>query len=614
MKTAMISPKNRPQGLQAQLQAYLNDVAAWLLQVGRPDLTKNLKDAVEARRSTTPTVVVIGETSRGKSSLVNALLNRTELSPTGLDSTTGCNVVLRHADHLQAKVRLIQTGEIVDIPIDEIEDWTTVEGNPDNQRGVFAVILGVDCPLLEQMTIVDTPGVGGLDAGHGALAAQAAAAADAVVLVVDPNAPISGPELRFLTNVAEKVDNVAIVLTKVEDYPEWRTMAQTDAQLVAAKAPRLAEAPVFPVSNLLALNPAYRAESGIGAVEQHLRARVAARTEVLRYANILRVAESCLAEVGRVERAQHAVLEAGEGTLEVLKAERARLDSVGVDGKKLVRDLDDGLRRLSLDRADGLNRGMRDLRTSYDEHVATLRVDAISALPAQLISDVTALADRLSEDARDRLTTLIEELILQVDAVAPELASLEQLYSGQLAESVTLDTPRKRAANRVERLSTLVSFSSGRSIGSLAASLPLIALGGAPFIIAGLGLGAVFAFHMHRGRGDVARQNEFKSWMREQLAEAERQLNNDFSRAMIDISHELRSALAERVETRKAEVGQAIRECEAAVAVELGQRKSQAEAIERRLADLQVVAHRGNELRTSLMHLDLSRTEVKGRE
>jgi hypothetical protein len=50
------------------------------------------------------------------------------------------------------------------------------------------------------------------------------------------------------------------------------------------------------------------------------------------------------------------------------------------------------------------------------------------------------------------------------------------------------------------------------------------------------------------------------------------------------------------------------------VAVELGQRKSQAEAIERRLADLQVVAHRGNELRTSLMHLDLSRTEVKGRE
>ena len=614
MTTTTSSPTSRSRELQAEIQAYLNDVAAWLLKAGRSDLTKNLKDAVEARRSTTPTVVVIGETSRGKSSLVNALLNRTELSPIGLDTTTGCNVVLHHADHLQARVRLIETGEIVDIPIDEIEDWATVDGNPDNQRGVFAVILGVDCPLLEQMTIVDTPGVGGLDAGHGALAAEAAAAADAAVLVVDPNAPISGPELRFLANVAEKVDNVAIVLTKVEDYPEWRTMAETDAQLVAGQVPRLAETPVFPVSNILAMNPADRAESGIETVEEHLRSRIAARTEVLRYANILRVAESGLAEVGRVQRAQHAALEAGAGTLAALKAERTRLESVGVDGKKLLRDLDDGLRRLSLDRADGLNRGMRDLRTSYDEHVATLKPDAISALPAQLISDVTALADRLSEEARDRLTALTEDLIFQVDAVVPELASLEQLYSGQLAESVTLDTPRKRAANRVERLSTLVSFSSGRSIGSLAASLPLIALGGAPFIIAGLGLGAVFAFHMHRGRGDVARQNEFKSWMREQLAEAERQLNNDFSRAMIDVSHELRSALAERIETRKAEVSQAIRECEAAVAVELGQRKRQAEAIERRLADLQVVARRGSTLRTSLMELDVSRTEGRGRE
>jgi len=148
----------------------------------------------------------------------------------------------------------------------------------------------------------------------------------------------------------------------------------------------------------------------------------------------------------------------------------------------------------------------------------------LSALPAQLIADVTALADRLTQQARDRLTTLTEDLIREVDTAVPELASLEQLQTEHLAETVSLDTPRKRAANRVERLSTLISFSSGRSIGGLAASLPLIALGGTPFIIAGLGLGAVFAVQMHRGRSDVTRQNEFRSWMREQLAEAERQL------------------------------------------------------------------------------------------
>ena len=207
----------------------------------------------------------------------------------------------------------------------------------------------------------------------------------------------------------------------------------------------------------------------------------------------------------------------------------------------------------------------------------------------------------MTQDARDRLTALTEDLIRQVDASVPELASLEQLQTQHLAEKVSLDTPRKRAANRVERLPTLISFSSGRSIGSLAASLPLIALGGTPFIIAGLGLGAVFAVQMHRGRSDVTRQNEFRTWMREQLAEAERQLNNDFSRAMIDVGHELRTALVERLDTRKAEVAKAIRECEANAASEAEKRKSQSKVVEQRLSDLETLTLRGFELRANVL-------------
>jgi type IV secretory pathway ATPase VirB11/archaellum biosynthesis ATPase len=72
MTTTTNTPNSRPEESQAGIQAYLNAVAAWLRKAGRTDLTKDLKDAVEARRSATPTVVVIGETSRGKSSLVNS--------------------------------------------------------------------------------------------------------------------------------------------------------------------------------------------------------------------------------------------------------------------------------------------------------------------------------------------------------------------------------------------------------------------------------------------------------------------------------------------------------------------------------------------------------------
>jgi hypothetical protein len=379
-------------------------------------------------------------------------------------------------------------------------------------------------------------------------------------------------------------------------------MVRDDLRLAAEWDPRLKVVPLFPVSCTEALDPEDRDESGILDVQTHLVKSVATRTGVLRYANLLRVADSCLGEL-QWELAAHRAARMNTGAPAVLEKERERLNAVGAEGKTLMRQLEDGFRRLNLDRADALNRGMRDLRTSYDEKVGGLRGNDLAALPSQLISEVTALADRLTEDARDRLTSLCEDLVRQVDDAVPELGSLGQLEPQRLTEAVSLESPRQRSANRVERLSTLISFSSGRSIGSLLASLPVIAIGGTPFIIAGLGLGAVFAFHMHRGRNDVTRQNEFKTWMREQLAEAERQLNNDFSRAMIDIGHELRSLLGERIETRKADLSRAIREREAELAADSDARRNEVGIIQQRLDEINALRQRGAELRSGVLEL-----------
>ena len=379
MSTTTTSAKSGLGQYQAQIQGFLNDVAGRLQKAGRSDLTSNLKEAVEARRADVPTVVVVGETSRGKSSFVNALLGRSGLSPVGLDTTTGCSVVLHQAPTTQARVRMYETGEVRDVPIDEIEDWVTVDGNPDNERRVQAVIIGADYPLLRSMTIIDTPGVGGLDSGHGTLAAEAAASADALIFVVDASAPMSGPELTFLSEAAEKVDNVTLVLTKIDAYKDWRKMAETDSRLVAERIPRLSEAPLFPVSSQLAARGEEGSGSGILDVEAYLTAEVSARADSLRYANVLRVADSCLSELGRGLSSQLASLADGD-ILAALEEERARLNTAGAEGKKLMRDLDDGLRKLSLDRADSLNRGMRDLRTSYDERVGSVRGVDLSAL------------------------------------------------------------------------------------------------------------------------------------------------------------------------------------------------------------------------------------------
>jgi predicted GTPase len=588
------------------IQAYLNDVAAMLLRARRDDLFSTLKGAAEAPRPATPTVVVVGETGRGKSSLINALLGR-RLSPVGVDVTTACAIVFHHSDDLVVSIRRAATApsdgppaeEVVEIPLDELAEWATVDGNPGNERGLLSVRVGCDSPFLEHLTVVDTPGVGGLDSGHGAYAAEAAAGADALVLVLDPNAPMSGPELEFLASVADRVDNITIVLTKTDTHPGWQVIADDDLKKIEQRVPRLSGLQIFPVSALRSQKTGDRAKWGVAQLESHLLGEVSERTETLRSANILRVADNCVGEAGRPLAQRLTVLRGGPEAMAALQAERQRLESLQSDARILMRELEDELRRLSLDRGDALNRGMRDIRLGYDEKAAVARGDAIDALPGQLLAEVTALADRLTEEARERLTTVAEDLIRRIDGVTPELASLELLHSSDLADTVTLDTPRKKAANRVERLSTVMSFTSGRSIGSFAATLPLVALGGLPFALAGMGVGAFFAFHMHKGRGDTVRQNEFRNWMREQTAEAERQLNNDFSRAMIDVGHELRGLLTERIDTRRRQVAETVKACEGELAREQSVRDAEAQDLERHLGEVGQMQERGRALRTA---------------
>jgi len=129
-------------------------------------------------------------------------------------------------------------------------------------------------------------------------------------------------------------------------------------------------------------------------------------------------------------------------------------------------------------------------------------------------------------------------------------------------------------------------------------------------MVAGLGLGAAFAWQMHKGRSVTSRQADFRTWMREQLAEAERQLNNDFSRAMLDINHELRKGLTERIGDRRAEVAAQIKACDAAITGERGVREAESQAVESRLQHVRALAKEGFALRSQVLGLPAGQPAV----
>ncbi|HEY3957709.1 MAG TPA: dynamin family protein [Streptosporangiaceae bacterium] len=109
--------------------------------------------------STRLRVLVVGESKRGKSTLVNALIGRA-LLPAGLTPLTSVATTVRYGDERHAQVRFLD-GHEEKRPLNALRMLVTEPGNPGNRRGVAHVIVHVDAPLLARgVELVDTPGTG----------------------------------------------------------------------------------------------------------------------------------------------------------------------------------------------------------------------------------------------------------------------------------------------------------------------------------------------------------------------------------------------------------------------------------------------------------------------
>jgi len=83
---------------------------------------------VEQGRSSVPTVVVLGETNRGKSSLVNALLATPEFSPVDAAAATATYLVIQHGSEWAAHACFADDRPAVPIALHELASWVSADG------------------------------------------------------------------------------------------------------------------------------------------------------------------------------------------------------------------------------------------------------------------------------------------------------------------------------------------------------------------------------------------------------------------------------------------------------------------------------------------------------
>lgn len=541
-----------------------------------------------AARAAKPSVVVVGETGRGKSSLVNALLNVPGLSPVDARVATATYLAFRHAPAPAARALLPGSPTPVEIPYDQLAAWAT--GHPPEGRPPARAV-EVDCPspLLANLDLVDTPGVGGLDAAHGEIALAAARGATALLFVLDASAPLTRPELDFLLAASGSVDLVLFAVTKTDAYRGWRQVVEDDRALLRQHAPRFASADIMPVSPRLfeqaaAVGPGdlagtLRTESGIIPLQLALQTRVAAKAAVLHEANALRSTRTQLAALhGRV-LAERSAVDPEPGRAEQLRAARERLaQSRRQDGRAWQLQLRAEMSRARIDSMHDVQREVREQLQFWRAWIDRADAGGLQRLPGELDAVVHALSLRTTERVVWRLRSVADRVLRELFS-PPEL---DEVYAGLARASAgaapVMGGPEGRGGNVEDRLLMVTGASMGFAAGRSVAFLPaLLGMGAVPvvgWVLApiSLGVGAVVAGWMVRSRRLMADRQHHKQWITDTLAEVRATLESEVAARFVDAEQALTMALDDAIARRVDQLDREIKQVDDALRVDSAER------------------------------------------
>jgi ribosome biogenesis GTPase A len=162
-------------------------------------------------------LLICGEFKNGKSSLINSIIEQS-ICPVDIDITTAVVSIIRYGEKNKV-IRYFGTVENIQEEIIDFEDIDKYSkaSSIDSDDTIF---LEIELPaekLKEGLVLIDTPGVGGLDARHGFLTSYFLSKSDLALFVTSAQDPFSSAELEFYREkVLPVCDSPAIVVNKID--------------------------------------------------------------------------------------------------------------------------------------------------------------------------------------------------------------------------------------------------------------------------------------------------------------------------------------------------------------------------------------------------------------
>jgi hypothetical protein len=225
-------------------------------------------------------LLVAGRFSRGKTSLMNAILGLDRL-PTGILPLTSVITSVVYGRPERVQLEHEQGGLRTDVPMDALPDYITERGNPGNSRRIRIAHVALPAEILRRgFHFVDSPGLGSAIRENSRTTESYFPEADAVIVVSGFDGPLTDDEVRALRTFAQTGRPVFLVLNKQDLVPPAER-----AEVLAFARERLKE--IIPSGRLLIFSTSARdglaatlagddaalASSGVGAL----------RTELIRF-------------------------------------------------------------------------------------------------------------------------------------------------------------------------------------------------------------------------------------------------------------------------------------------------------------------------------------------